>query len=167
MKISSYIRVVSVIGVSSLLVISGCATTSKPVDKSDKTAAVSEPDKSSPTVPVSPIVVEAPKAPPKAPEPPPKPGSVASVLKKMESSAYTLYWREKDTYSYYIGGVIDAEYQPNKGLNVRVDQNDDQGLVCEYSEDGKLSKFENIDSQDKAQEACSKLMFTLDDELSD
>ena len=84
----------------------------------------------------------------------------------MENSPYTLYWKDNNPYSYYVGGLLDAEYKPGAGLTVQEAKGDDSGISCQFTADGKLKNAEGASDQ-KANEKCSKLMFTLDDELSD
>jgi len=166
MKKNQFVQCIGFMSVASLLLISGCATqNSSSEPAAAEPVAIAPADDSSPTMPVaSSPVVEVVEVVEKKPEPEPEVGSVASVLKKMESSPYTLYWREKDTYSYYVGGLFDAEYQPGKQLVVKEDSLDEKSLTCTYDNAGNLG----TNSQDaKAKDACSELMFTLDSELSD
>lgn len=162
MKFNRFNFFTGIVSVSMLGLLSACATTSEPVKTAPVAAAV-VPDNSQPTIPVAALVVEPPKPAPVEPEPLPERGSVASVVKKMESSPYTLYWRDDNSYSYYIGGLLDAEYKPGAGLTVQEAKGDDSGITCKFDDKGKLSGA----GDPKSNKACSELMFTLDDELSD
>jgi len=164
MKLQRSIRVTFVLILPLLILMSGCASTPKPVTKPASVAAA--PDQSEPTTPIGAFVIEAPKPPPAAPKEPPKPGSLESVVQKMESSPYTLYWKENNSYSYYVGGLLDAEYTPGKGLTVQEVKGDDTGVICSFNAEGKLSSPDTAKDA-KSKDVCSKLMFTLDDELSD
>jgi len=161
MKFNRFNFFSGVISVSMLGLLSACATTSEPV-KTEPVAAVT-PDNSQPSTPIGAFVVEAPTPPIAKPVALPERGSVASVVKKMESSPYTLYWKENDSYSYYVGGLLDAEYKPGAGLTIQEAKGDDSGVTCKFDENGTLSGA----GDPKSDQACSKLMFTLDDELSD
>lgn len=157
------VKIIGIISLTSLFVLSGCAT-QQATAPSDPTPVVIAPaDTSAPTIPVTaaPVVDPEPVV-AKKPEPLPEPGSVASVVRKMETSDYTLYWREKNTYSYFIGGKFDAEYEPGKTLTVKEDFGDDSGVICSYDNAGTLAK-----ADDKMKKTCGELMLTLDDELSD
>jgi len=152
--------------ITSLLFLSGCATQATSTNSATKPVAIAPADESVPTMPVAiaALVIEPEIETPKEPVPEPEMGSVASVLKKMESSPYTLYWRGTDTYSYYVGGLFDAEYKPGVGLVVKDDLPDETSLTCKYDGSGSLG---DAGKDQKMKEACSKLMFTLDSELSD
>jgi len=169
MKKNDFIQSVGYLSIVSLFVLTGCATQSTPPQEASAEAVSIAPaatDSSAPTMP--PAVAAAPvievQEAPKQPEPEPEDGSVASIIKKMETSPYTLYWRGKNTYSYYVGGLIDAEYKPGEGLVVKAESPDDNGLTCKFDDNGSLSDAEK---DKKMKEECSKLMFTLDSELSE
>ncbi len=85
-------------------------------------------------------------------------GSVESVSDKMEGHPGTLYWGGKDTYSFYVGGVLSAEYKPGEGLRIQEVKGDDSGIVCQFGEK---------DADVQKSSACSQLMLTLDAELDD
>jgi len=167
MRFKNCLKLCGILSLSSVALFTGCATT--PSDEASNGSNVSindAPDQSQPNSPLAPVVaLGEPKA---EPEQQPMKGTVASVLKKIETNQFSLYWREKNSYTYFIGDELDAEYKLNeKSLMVR-DRAGEQGLVCVYDESGALRKTEGI-SADKpeAKDACSKLMFTLDDDMSD
>ena len=152
------------VAVSALGLLSACATTPAPAPvQAAPVAAEIAPDNSQPTSPIGAFVVEAPKPSLAEPVAIPERGSVASVVKKMETSPYTLYWKESDSYSYYVGGLFDAEYKAGSGLTVLEAVGDDTGITCKFDANGKLGGS----GDEKSNKACSALMFTLDDELSD
>lgn len=166
-----YLKFIGSLAVASFFILPGCATQS-PSNESSSAKAISivPADESTPNMPVvvAELVVDSVIETPKAPESEPETGSVASILKKMETSPYTLYWRQKDTYSYYVGGLVDAKYQPGVGLVVKDDLPDETSITCKYDDAGSLGgigKGEPKKDQ-KIKEACSKLMFALDSELS-
>lgn len=168
MKNNFFIQSVGCFAIGSLLTLSGCATNSANQSASAEVLVVApETDNSSPAMPATlvgePVIAQV-KEEARKPDPEPEAGSVASVLKKMETSPYTLYWREKNTYSYYVGGMFDAEYKPGTGLVVKDESSDDTTLTCRYDGGGSLGEAAK---DQKMKEACSKLMFTLDGELSD
>jgi len=162
MKFNRFNLFTGLVSVSMLGLLSACATTSEPVKTAPVAAAIT-PDNSQPSTPIGAFVVEAPKPAIAKPEALPERGSVASVIKKMETSPYTLYWKDNNSYSYYIGGLLDAEYQPGSGLTVQEAKGDDSGITCKFDDKGKLT----ASGDPKSNKACSELMFTLDDELSD
>ncbi|HFE38488.1 MAG TPA: hypothetical protein ENK06_08775 [Gammaproteobacteria bacterium] len=148
-----------------VVLLSACATAPK---EAPAPVATAEPDQSDPVLPVAALPVDVPVqkkelAPVEAQALPAR-GSVARVVKKLETSPYALYWREKNAYSYYIGGLLRAEYQPDSGLTVQELKGDDAGVVCQFGKNGLQAKAAN---DAKADETCSQLMFTLDDELGD
>ena len=162
---SYIIKTIGCVTIASAFILSGCATTS-PNQTADVAIITPAADDSAPTMPsiAAATVVEEVAETPKTPEPEPEQGSVASVLKKMETSPYTLYWRGKNTYSYYVGGLFDAEYEPGVGLVVKDESTGETSLTCKYDGAGSLG---DAGKDAKVKDACSKLMFTLDSELSD
>ena len=162
------LKAVGSLTIVSIILLSGCAAQSASTKNASAEAALIAPaaDSSAPTLPevaaapvIEPVIVA-----PKKTELKPETGSVASVLKKMETSPYTLYWRSKNTYSYYVGGLFDAEYKPGEGLIVKDESSGDASLTCKYDDAGSLG---NVEKDQKMKEACGKLMFSLDNELSD
>lgn len=149
-----------------LLSLGACATTPAPSSPPVNAPVEQKPlaaDTSDPTLPVDSTqatVTEVKVVKKTATRPSPKPGSVQSVISKMENSPYTLYWREKNSYSYYIGGQVDAEYKPGSGLTVRNDVQGDNKIVCEYDAAGNVKA-----DAPGVKEACAKLLFSLDGEL--
>jgi len=168
MKKNQFIQSIGCLTIASLFVLPGCATQS-PLSQSASAGSVAVEvvaDTSAPTMPAMAAapVVAAVEDVPKAAAPSLEVGSVASVIKKMEASPYTLYWRGKNTYTYYVGGKFDAEYKPGESLVVKDSSVDENSLTCKYDGGGSLG---SADADLKMKEACSKLMFTLDSELSD
>ncbi|MDX1811852.1 MAG: hypothetical protein R3240_07895 [Gammaproteobacteria bacterium] len=154
------------ITLASAAVMSGCASQgpAQPAAEPQQNFQAAAPvDNSAPAIPVtSETVVPVAK---KAAEPPkpPEPGTMASVVDKMNKSPFTLYWREKGSYSYHVGNLVDAEYQPGTGLTLK-GLKDHSHVVCQFNAEGKL---EHVDKDPNASDQCSKLMFTLDTELGD
>jgi len=171
MKKNQFIQRVGYLTAVFILALPGCARQSTSSSPASGEVVIAPPvDRSIPAMPVAtPALVAEPEIAERVVlEPVPATGSVASVLQKMETSPYTLYWKEKDTYTYYIGGLLDAEYQPGVGLVVKDDSTDDASLKCKYDDGGSLSASEgDADKKQEMKEACSQLMFTLDAELSD
>lgn len=153
--------------VGGMAMLAGCATqggSSKEVT-SESVAKVQP--AMEPTAPVAAVAAPEPVAAPvakaeaEAPADTVKPGTVSSVLKKMDENRLTLFWREKGTYTFSVGGLVDAEYKPGDGLFVRDDSASDKAVECNYSEDGKFK------SDPALSKTCSELMFTLDQELDE
>jgi len=165
MNFNQLTAIKGVIAASSFILLSACATTTATKTPAAPVAAAT-PDVSQPTSPIGAFVIEAPESEPAKAIPLPARGSVASVVEKMESSPYTLYWKEDASYSYYVGGVLDAEYKPGAGLTVQEAKADDTGITCKFDAEGNLSTA-TVRVDQKSSEVCSQLMFTLDDELSD
>ena len=168
MKKKQIIQKIGMLTVASVFVLSGCATQSASKSPSAEEVVIAPAaDTSMPTMPEIAAAVGEPIEAvqhKKMPEPEPELGSIASVLKKMETSPYTLYWRGKNTYSYYVGGAFDAEYEPGVGLVVKDESTGETSLTCKYDGVGSLGE---AGKDAKVKEACAKLMFTLDTELSD
>ncbi len=93
-------------------------------------------------------------------------GSFASVVKKLEDNPLTLYFRGDESYRFYLGGTAEATYKPGDGLLVREDKDD--ALVCQFAENGSLNLPEKItpDKASQQKEACSTLMFAVDQALT-
>ncbi len=167
MRFKNYLKLCGILSISSVVLFTGCATTpSGDATEGSNVSISNAPDQSQPNTPLAPVVaLGEPKA---EPEQEPMQGTVASVLKKFETNRFSLYWREKNSYTYFIGDELDAEYKPNeKRLMVR-DRAAEQGLVCVYDESGALRKSEGIAVEEsEAKDACSKLMLALDDDMSD
>jgi len=85
----------------------------------------------------------------------------------MEAHTRTLYWSQKDSYTYYHGGVLEAEYKPGKGITLREDKAEN-AIECHFNEAGNLA-LNSVDTQKKStfQKKCSQLMFTFDEEISE
>ena len=167
MKKKQIIQNIGMLSIASIFVLSGCATQSSSKSSSAEEVVIApSADNSTPTIPemMSSVSMEPKIEVAKVPEPEPELGSVASVLQKMETSPYTLYWRGKNTYSYYVGGLFEAEYAPGVGLVVKDESAGDTSLTCKYDGAGSLG---DAGKDAKVKEACAKLMFTLDTELSD
>jgi len=167
MRLENCLKLCGILSISSIVLFTGCATTPPDGAANGSNVSINDaPDQSQPNSPLAPVVaLGEPKAEPK---PEPMQGTVASVLKKIETSKFSLYWREKHSYTYFVGDEIDAEYKPDeKSLMVR-DRAGEQGLVCVYDEGGVLRKTEGITVDNpEAKDACSQLMFSLDEDLSD
>ena len=88
------------------------------------------------------------------------------MVKKMEKSPFSLYWREKNAYTFFIGDELNAEYNLDESRLVIEDISSSEGLVCTFDESGELRKVEGQDA-DAAKDACAKLMFTLDNEMEE
>lgn len=163
-----FIQTLGCVTIASAFILSGCAVNSpQSSDSADAVVIAPAADTSSPTVPaIATAVSEETEVEivPTLLEPEPELGSIASVLKKMETSPYTLYWRGKNTYSYYVGGALGAEYKPGESLVVKDESAGETSLTCKYDGAGAL---DGAAKDEKMKEACAKLMFTLDNELSD
>jgi len=160
------IKLYRVLSILFVLSITACATgleESEPLPL-NSTFVLVTPDQSQPNSPFYTVVAVGEQA--VEPEAQPMPGTVASVLKKIEINPFSLYWRDENSYTYFIGETIDAEYKPNdKSLRVRDIRNKD-GLVCFYDENGALRNTQGRDAEmSQAKDVCSKMMFALDDDM--
>jgi len=95
-----------------------------------------------------------------------KQGMFTSVIQKIGDNPLTLYWSGDQTYTFYIGGLMEAKYKPGDGLMIREDK-DDTGLVCNFSDEGKLSTDQNATATSTQKQKCGDLMFALDQQLTD
>jgi|GEM_PF-6690520 len=95
-------------------------------------------------------------------------GTLPSVVKKLNKNKNTLYWRDNNSYSFYVGSVVRAEFKPGSGLTVTPD-NEEAGYECHYQADGKLDAAAGADPAKTAalQDQCKTLMFTLEEQLGD
>lgn len=94
-------------------------------------------------------------------------GTVPSVVNKLSKNKHTLYWRDTGAYSFYVGSVVRAEFNPGTGLMVTPD-NEEAGYECRFQPDGKLeSKVTDPAKAAALQDQCKALMFTLEEQLGD
>ena len=94
-------------------------------------------------------------------------GTLPSVVKKLNKNKNTLYWRDNNSYSFYVGSVVRAEFKPGTGLTVTPD-NEEAGYECHYQADGKLVAAGADPAKTAAlQDQCKALMFTLEEQLGD
>ncbi len=160
MRLANFTKLVGLLSGISLFIVTGCASQG-PVQAPETAQAEIPVDTS---VPAAPVAVTAemvvPPAEEKLADELPKTGSVASVLKKMDDNRFTLFWREKNTYTYHMGNVLDAEYKPGSGLVVKSET--DSAVVCEFNEQGDLI---NVNAALDTQTKCNDLMFALDEDL--
>ena len=164
MELKSYTNRYSAIFILFIFIIAGCATKPAETQTAEQQPVIEVPDQSQPNAP-SEIVVS--HGQPKAePEAGPVPGSVASVVKKMKKNPFSLYWREKNAYTFFIGNELNAEYDLDDNRLVIESVGGDQDLICTYDESGELR---NIDGEgaEEAKKACADLMFTLDNEMDE
>lgn len=84
------------------------------------------------------------------------------ALQKMSQHRLTLYWKEKNSYTFTVGGELEAEFFPGKGLTVRdLSQGDSaEALSCKYALDGTLL-------EPAGAPACTQLLKALDQLLSE
>jgi len=153
---ASLVRVLGCMLLAAVVALVGCATPKKQVEP----AVMFEPDMSEPTLPIfqrEAIVIQAEQSKPVVEAP--ARGSVASIINKLPKNPYTRYLSEENAYSFYLGGVLSAKYKPGGGLLVKEATSDDSGIICQFDESS--ADTVTID------QACTTLMFTLDDELSD
>ena len=85
----------------------------------------------------------------------------AGTLKKLQENPFTLYWGKTNTYTFYIGGVLRADYKPGTSLVVRDDSGATNAVECNFAIDGTLK------SDQSAKLDCESLMFTLDLQLEE
>lgn len=96
--------------------------------------------------------------------PPPKKSKPKNIIDKMAASDFTLYWREKGLYTFYIGGVLQAEYKPGSGLTIKEDK-EENALECRYNEQLGLQIKKKAASDFRNR--CSKLMLSFDEQISE
>ena len=164
MELKSDINRCSALFILSVFVISGCATKPADTQTASPQPVIEVQDQSQPTTPRETVVAHG--QPEGEPDTGPVPGSVASVVKKMEKSPFSLYWRERNAYTFFIGNELNAEYDLDENQLVIEGIGADQGLVCTYDQSGELRKVEGQDGE-AAKDACEKLMFTLDNEMDE
>jgi len=153
--------------------LSGCAskgqelaqTETKAEEKIEQTVQIVEPTSpvtsDTQTAEISPSSTPDVTAVPESQEENIKQGTFTSVVQKIGDNPLTLYWSGDQTYTFYIGGLMEAKYKPGDGLMIREDK-EDTGVVCNFSDEGKLSPDASAQKQ-----KCGDLMFALDQQLTD
>lgn len=132
------------------LLIGGCATTQPQPQPEEEVASI-------PTAEVEPLSVTPVETQSEAPT---EESVVSRLMDKLRNSTMSLFWREKNAYSYYVGKT-GAEYVPGDGLTVEGNVADG-AVECHFSEDG------NFKGEDPAKKkACEEIMFSLDVDLSE
>lgn len=91
-----------------------------------------------------------------------KTSGIDSVLKRLSNNRLTLYWRDKGAYTFYVGGIVAAEYKPGTGITLSEPGAED-AFECNFAESGTLKSPADPAKKD----SCNKLMFTLDHELGE
>lgn len=162
MRLNSH-RLIGIFSAASLALMAGCASQGPVASDQSQVEKAAIEDTSSPAIPVTAAEVVPPPEVKKEPDAPPAPGTVASVLKKMDQNPRTLYWKERNSYSYHVGGLVNAEYKPGEGLVVKSEQTDN-AVICEFNEAGTMV---NANAKPGEKDQCSELMFTLDTELGE
>ncbi|MDH5694759.1 MAG: hypothetical protein OEZ47_16805 [Gammaproteobacteria bacterium] len=144
--------------------LAACAST--PSSDESATAAESTEAAAEPASPVADAAAEAaatetaeaaPAAEP-APAAAKKPG-VTALVEKMKANPATLYWRDTATFSFYLGGTVEAEYKPGDSLVLKDDSGAENAVECNFAMDGGLK------GAAANTKACETLMFTLDSAL--
>ena len=98
---------------------------------------------------------------------PVKKEGVLATIEKMENNRLTQYRKQTESYLFFVGTELQANYKPGKGLTLRQDIKEN-ALECRYDENGKLDLGAlDTKSADEMKKACNELMFTLDQELED
>lgn len=93
------------------------------------------------------------------------PEEVTSTIKKLTTHPRVRYLSRSAQYSYFVGGVIDAEYDVNNNELVLTDPSNSDIATCKYSKDGKLvSDKKKIPAKTIAD--CNNLMNELTGFLS-
>lgn len=151
-------KTLSVYAIATLLLASCANTNTKPSSPGD--TATSPTTLDSPLSPVSSTPLQASTS--KTPTHTIK--EVPSIIDKMAAHSRTLYWGTKDSYTYYHGGVLEAEYKPGKGITLREDK-EENAIECHFNEAGNLSL--NSSDSPGLKKKCSQLMFTFDEQISE
>jgi len=156
------LKTLSVYAVATLFLAS-CASTSQKTAPDNNDAAASPTTLDSPLAPggTAPTQISA------IEETSPTIKALPSIIDKMEAHSRTLYWGTKDTYTYYHGGVLEAEYKPGEGITLREDK-EENAIECRFNEAGNLAPS-SAEAQLKAEikKKCSQLMFTFDEQISE
>lgn len=153
-------RFILVVGV---LMAAGCASTPNTNVQEQEVQAVRSVDEPSapPVAAVMPVV--APAEP--TPEGKAKSEGVPALAKRLEKNRLTQYWREKNTYTYFVGTEIEAEYKPGQALTLR-DDSQENGLTCTFALGGGLDVAGGTAEAAAAnKDRCNQMMFTLDQQL--
>ena len=75
----------------------------------------------------------------RAAAPAPTPEEIQQAMARFSKHPGVLFQSSKGRYQYYVGGILNAEYDPQKSvLRVTPDQKMQSGPICEYLPDGKL-----------------------------
>ncbi|MDH5231975.1 MAG: hypothetical protein OEZ58_13080 [Gammaproteobacteria bacterium] len=137
------------------LILTACATTPKEKHMSQSQIDVVEMvamEPSSPTEMVEPIrLSESGSATVQ-----PALSGIALVADKMLKNPLTLYWKERNSYSYSVGTVLEAEYFENEKLLVKAIVDDNTRVECFYNMQGQLTN-----ANEKRNQLCKHVMATL------
>ncbi len=80
----------------------------------------------------------------------------------MRRNQFSLWDKETSSYTYYVGGVLYAEYQPLQHLlQIRVDPRDGTSADCRWNEAGNLSV-----TPAGAEDTCQQLLNELDQHIA-
>lgn len=145
------------------LLLAGCASTpNTPVQGQDVQAVHSADEPSAPPV-AAVMPVAASSGPAVAGQE--KGTGVPALAKRLEKNRLTQFWREKNSYTYFMGTEIEAEYKPGQALTLR-DDSQENGLTCTFALKGGLAVAGGpADAAAKSQDRCNEMMFTLDQQL--
>jgi hypothetical protein len=161
-------RIILLLGVGAIALSAGCASKSTAMSSSQAepvaasgTVAEQMPVME-PTSPVAETPVVAESKPDVASKSEKKQG-IAALIDKLANNPLTLYWRERNAYTYYVGSEIEAEYKPQDGVLTLRQPNLDNAVECNISKSGDIES----PAASEGQTSCKDLMFTLDAALSD
>ncbi len=154
-------RTTAYLGMGLALLLAGGCASQGPTDTSDTEETVaSQAANGTQENAENPTPADIPAKPPAA-----KPKDQAllrQVLQKMSQHRLTLYWKERDSYTFTVGGELEAEFFPGKLLTLRdLSQGDSaEALSCKYALDGTLL-------EPAGSPACTQLLKALDQLLSE
>ncbi len=140
-----------------VLFVSGCASTGDPAAPEAGGNSIAAVADTQPSSPVSGELKTAPAAETTlAPDSP-----LAKLIDRIQRNPLTLFWRDTGTYSYYVGGVVKAEFSNNQDLTLSPGT-ETADVECRYRADGSVAT-----DKPELKQACDQLMMTLEQELAE
>jgi hypothetical protein len=148
------------------------AATTASTTEATAAAPAAEPSPAPAATPASatPDPVASATAPPPPSAPAPAPAKAANVEKNIDASLITslmtknprtLWHGATGSYSFFVGNVVLADYQPSAGKLAVATGNRSDNMTCEYNLEGRLLKVDGAKASPEKQTPCHELASSL------